>query len=658
MKRIIAIAALLGSLGVLMKVGTKRADVSVRDAEPDEPTAPTPEPAEAARLADEARIRSRYPEHRELVDRVLDRYGRNSLAIEGTDGLRGLRLLDRLDLEALYLYEHASEDFHRLAELVSDEAAADLMLNWREYFGLKRSDSIDRKVLITAISRLNTRQRRAAASYPAALPLILSDPTGLTDLIDRWEADPDRLGEALAVLMCIDLTEGSTDLASSVRTIDAFGNLALDAFRLQGLEGFATVHRFGPVLLALRDAIPLDQALILLRVNEAFVADQLRGRSPEAIAGDLRHVAAANLVPEVGGSPSGLRLVVEHGRVAEEALRRVGPDAATVIYENYPSARDREEAVAAVAEHGPAALAMLAKYADHDGFREILHRYGPDVIPPVASADASPEFLAELRAKQDRSTLENVALAMTAMSGASGQATIELIREDGLDRARSLGSAETAYYEFLPLYDLLHLGSVVTKGYTPTRGEYAWAVIDAGFVIADALSLAALQPQAALASEAARSELKAAARGAIRGIGREASEETAALAGRSAARQAAGGATDAATRAARWWVVRSAGGLFETLRHYPEALARIGLREATDMARPYAAQAGLRLSRWGPMRFLQDGALVVRRIPPEKGLKYLAVEATQAGVGLAAIHKMEEHLSSRRPSPVSSSPAG
>jgi hypothetical protein len=658
MKRIIAIAALLGSLGVLMKIGTKRAEDSVRDAEPDEPTAPSSEPIEGHRLSAESEIRSRYPGHRELVDRVLDRYGRNALAIERTDGLRGLQLLDRLDLEALYLYEHASEDFHRLAKLVSDEAAAELLLNWREYFGLKRSDAIDRKVLITAISRLNTRQRRAAASYPAALPLILSDPTGLTDLIDRWEADPDRLGEALAVLMCIDLSPGSTDLASAVRTINTFGSLALDAFRLQGLEGFATVHRFGTVLLSLRDALPLDQALILLRVNEEFVAEQLRSRSSEAIASDLRHVAAANLVPEVGGSPFGLRLVVEHGQVAEEALRRVGPDAATVCFDNFRSARDREIALASIAEHGPAALAMLAKYADHDGFREILRRYGPSVIPPVASSDASPEFLAELKAKEDRSTIEQVALAMTAMSGASGQATIELIREDGLDRAEDLSSADTAYYEFLPLYDLLHLGNIVRKGYTPTRGEYAWAAIDASFIIADALSLTALQPQAAVAAEAARSELKSAARGAIRGAGRRASEESAELAGRSAARQAAGEATDAASRAARWWVVRSAGGLFETLKHYPEALARLGLREATDMARPYASQAGLRLARWDPMRFLQDGVLVVRRIPPERGLKYLTIEATQAGVGLAAIHKMEEHLSSRRPLPASSSPAG
>jgi hypothetical protein len=229
-----------------MKIGTKRADRAVRDSGRGASVAPPAEPIVTDRPGDEARIRAAYPNHSELVDRVLERFGSNAVAIERTDGLRGLQLLDRLDLEAIYLYEHASDDFRRLADLVSDEAAADLLLNWREYFGLKRAEEVDRGLLITAISRLSTRQRRAAAAYPATLPLILADPPGVTDLIDRWSDDPDRLGQALAVLMCIDLSADNTDLAAAVRTIDLFGDLALDAFRLQGLEGFATVHRSPP----------------------------------------------------------------------------------------------------------------------------------------------------------------------------------------------------------------------------------------------------------------------------------------------------------------------------------------------------------------------------------------------------------------------------
>jgi hypothetical protein len=645
MKRIIAIAALLGSLGVLLKLGTKRPDLPVRSSESDPSSGAAAETADAERSRTEQRIREAYPDHPELVERVLERFGRNAITIEQTDGLRGLQLLDRLDLEAVYLYEHASEDFRRLATLVDDEAAADLLLNWREYFGLKRSDSTDRRVLITSIARLNARHRRAAASYPSALPLILSDPTGVTNLIERWEHDPDRLGQLLAVLMCLDLSEGSPDLKAAVRTIDVYGDLALDAFRLQGLDGFATVHRFGAVLLVLRDAIPLDDALIVLRVNEAYVVDRLRSRSPETFAAELRHAAALNLIPEVGGSPQGLRLIAEHGVEAERALRRVGPDAASVVYDYSSNKTDQARAVSAIAEHGAAALAMLTKYDDHEGFREILRRDGPGVIPPIASADASPEFLAELKAKEGRSTLENVAYAMTKFSGESGQQAIELIRRDGLERAESLGSTETAYY------DLLHLGDVVRQGYSPTRGEYAWAVVDAGFIIADVLFLTTLQPQGAVASEIARSEVKSVAKGAVRGAGQIAKEETAELASRIAVRRSALESTDATARAARWWVVRSAGGLYETLKKAPAALARLDLREATEMARPFCARAGLRLSTWGPMRFVKQGEMLIRRIPPDRGLKYLALEGTQAGVGLAAIQKMEEHLSSGRPLP-------
>ncbi|WP_169976603.1 hypothetical protein [Tautonia rosea] len=651
MKRIIAIAALLGSLGVLIKFGTKHPELPVQESELVSTPHVVAVTADAERLRSEERIRHAYPDHPELVERVLERYGQNAITIERTDGLRGLQLLDRLDLEAVYLYEHASDDFRRLTTLVDDEAAADLLLNWREYFGLKRSDSTDRRVLITSIARLNAGQRRAAASFPSALPLILSDPSGVTQLIERWEHDPERLGQLMAVLMCLDLSEGSPDLKAAVRTIDIYGDLALDAFRLQGLDGFATVHRFGAILLVLRDAIPLDYTLIVLRVNEAYVVERLRSRSPEMFAAELRHVAALNLIPEVGGSPQGLRLIAEHGVDAERALRRVGPDAASVVYDYSSNTNDQARAVAAIAEHGAAALAMLTKYDDHEGFREILRRDGPGVIPPVASSDASPEFLADLKAKQERSTLENVAYAMTIFSGESGQQTIEMIRRDGLSRAESLGSTETSYYEFLPLYDLLHLGDVLRKGYSPTRGEYAWAVFDAGFIIADVLFLTTLQPQGVVASEIARSEVKSAAKGAIRGAGRIAREETAELASRVAVRRSALESTDATARAARWWVVRSAGGLFETLKKTPVALTRLDLREATEMARPFCARAGLRLSTWTPMRFLKQGELLIRRIPPGRGLKYLALEATQAGVGVVAIHKMEEHLSSTRPLP-------
>jgi hypothetical protein len=49
---------------------------------------------------------------------------------------------------------------------------------------------------------------------------------------------------------------------------------------------------------------------------------------------------------------------------------------------------------------------------------------------------------------------------------------------------------------------------------------------------------------------------------------------------------------------------------------------------------------------------LRDGTEVLFRIPPQRGLKYLAAQSIQAGVGVVGFQKMEEHLASRRPKPL------
>ncbi len=105
-------------------------------------------------------------------------------------------LLDRLDLEAIFLYEKHPAEFRRLRDCLGDDAAADLLLHWREYFGLKRADETDRGILIAEIARLSPIQQRGSRPrYPSVLPLILADPPGVdrTDRADvrrckpRWQ---------------------------------------------------------------------------------------------------------------------------------------------------------------------------------------------------------------------------------------------------------------------------------------------------------------------------------------------------------------------------------------------------------------------------------------------------------------------------------------
>jgi hypothetical protein len=637
-----AVVVLLGALGVLLKLAwkdtprpqyQKAADRSISNVQSADPG---------------AAILARYPQERDLVSRTLRDYHHNALSIERTDGLRGLILLDRLGLEAVFLYEKYPKEFRRLRDTLDDAAAADLLLHWREYFGLKRADDTDRGLLIAEISALTPRQRRAAARFPNALPLILAEPIGVTELIERWKGDPDDLRDALVVLDFISLEPGATDLRAALRTLDAHGPLAIEAFRHQGPEGFALVKMYGPVLESLGDALPLDQALILLRVNTDDLDEMLATHAPETVAGYLRHVAAAGLVEQVGGSNHALRLAVEYGPTGDRALTQAGPDAADVVFEDYTDPGLRAQAVLALAEHGPMALAMLTKYAADPEFQDILRRDGPRVIPPIAQVDSSPEALAALRAKAKKSFTESLAQGMLALSGDSGQATIHMIKTDGVDRVEALNSTQVSFYQFLPLYDLLHLGNVMRRGHSPTRGEMTWALIDGCFVVADALSLAAVQPEGVVAVEAARSEVKAATRQAVKTAGRELVETTSEVAGRTLAHQ---GTEAAASRLSRWWAVRLAGGTYKVLTHLPEAVSKLSLTDLARMSRPLCEKAGLRLSTWTPMRFLKNGVEVVRAIPPQRGVKYVAAQVAQAGVGVVGFQKMEEHLASRRTTP-------
>ena len=663
MKRTFAVVVLLAALGVLSKLALK-------------PGAPSAGPAEAPFAASggeradgrgpadpRAELKRQYAgrpaAERELVDRVAERFRQNAVAIHRTDGFSGLKLLDRLDLEAVFLYEKHPKQFHLLRGTLNDDAAADVLLHWREYFGLKRADDTDRAILIAELARLSPTQRRLATRYPSALPLILADPPGITGLLETFQGDETAMGEALVVLSMISLEQGTSDLRAGIRTFENHRTLALDAFRQQGLQGFALVCLYGPVLEALSSSLPLDQSLIVLRVNSEYVDEFLRTHRPETLASHLGHVASKGLVHAVGGGAQALRLAVEFGEPGERALSRAGADAADVVFGDFADPVLRNQAVAALAEHGPMALFILDKYASDPDFREVLRSLGGAIIPPIAQADTVPEALAALQSKDRRSFSESLAKMALLASGDNGQAVIRTIKKDGLERVAYLNGGQIHFYQFLPLYDVLHLGNVLSRGHSPTSGEMTWAVVDGCFVIADVLSLAAIQPEGAVAAEVVRSEVKAAAREGSRSVGRELAEGGFETAGKSvelarAAREPLGTAGTAAAeassrRAARWWTVRTAGGVYTVLQRLPDALPRMSLTQVVDMARPLCIQAGIKPSSWKPIQLLRAGVTIPLQIPPERGVKYLAAQMLQATVGVVGFQKMEEHMASRRP---------
>jgi hypothetical protein len=660
MKRILAVVALLAALGVLSKLVLKP-----------RPAVPLPVPATVAdgpgspaaggadpRSVLSAQYTSSPRPTRELVERVADRFRQTAVLVDRTDGLRGLRLLDRLDLDAVYLYEKHPKEFRQLRQVLDDQAAAEVLLHWREYFGLKRADDTDRSILIAELARLGASQHRLAARYPAALPLILADPEGVAELAETFAGDPKGLEDALVILSLISLDAGAADLRAALRTIENHRSLALDAFRRRGLEGFALISLYGPVVEAAGSSLSLDEALIVLGVNADYVDELLRTHRPETVASHLSHLAARGLVPAAGGSPHALRLAVEFGDRGERALAKAGPDAADVVYTDFADPLLRSQAVSALGEYGSMALVILDKYATEPEFREILRSYGGAVIPPIAQVDASPEALAMLQAKERRTLSESLAKLALLASSDSGQEVIRTIRKDGLERVAYLYQSGVQFQQFLPLYDVLHLGNLLRRGHTPTSGEMTWALVDGCFVVVDLLSLAAIQPEAAVAAEVAHAEVKAAARQGVRSAGRELAEIGSEAAGKSleagralpaAGAAVAAGSEAAAGRVARWWTVRAAGGVYQVLQRLPEALPRMTLAQVVARGKPLCARAGMRLSAWRPIQLLRQGVAVPLRIPPERGLKYLAAQVAQASVGVVGFQKMEEHLASRRP---------
>src|SRR5208282_5181838 len=100
----------------------------------------------------------------------------------------------------------ASDPQSELRQRYSDrpEPERDLVARVAERFR-QTAVATDRAILVAEMAQLSPLQRRLAARYPSALPLILADPPGVTDLLETFQGDETAMGEALVVLSMISL---------------------------------------------------------------------------------------------------------------------------------------------------------------------------------------------------------------------------------------------------------------------------------------------------------------------------------------------------------------------------------------------------------------------------------------------------------------------
>ena len=93
------------------------------------------------------------------------------------------------------------------------------------------------------------------------------------------------------------------------------------------------------------------------------------------------------------------------------------------------------------------------------------------MIPPIAQADAGPQTIAFLQS-QDAALVPRVAGPVGPLAaGENGQATIRTIQDDGLERVAELGDSALQFYQFLPLYDVIHLGNVMRRAMPRPRAR-------------------------------------------------------------------------------------------------------------------------------------------------------------------------------------------
>lgn len=635
-QRIIWITVLLVCLTLAAKLAFKPVDRAIGSVPRNGATNPTSRiiDTEPARVhSDDAELLERYPDSRELVTRALTAFGHNARRIELRDGLAGLRLLDQMGDAGVCLSEERPEEFRRLCRLAGSDADASKIVGaWRQFFDPNRNGSDVTARLAAELSKLNRRARQLAEQTPEALPFLLTDSRRVSELMNR--VGP----ELLESLVYVDLSDGGESLRNALAVVDRHGKLALDVTSRLGPPGLLVMERFGPLVELLEPDLGLDRALAVV-VSAISDLQQLLGRyRPATIAAAILHLDQQGLLDQAAMVPDGLKLVMDYGRDGEAVLSGAGAHAVDVIYRKYDDGRVRNAIVRAIAQTGPAAAVAAEKHAESPDFRRIVDRDGSAAVLAVAQACSSEEARRFLAAKADRTWTEAFALTALRLAGDSGDCAIRMIDRDGLERAAALANSETKVYQFLPLYDLSHLGGVVAHGFTPTRGEFVWAGVDAALVTFDALSLMTLQPEGVAASEAARSGIKSTARAGVQSGARSAVEHATETA-----------ATRAAATASRE-VARGAGG---QLAERGVAASSTAAAEAAgaELTATLARRSGIRLAQFQSATAARALVSQLFALPRNRLGKYVAANAVQAGVGVVAVRKMEEYLEGRGAGP-------
>jgi len=653
--------------------------------------------ADANSSAAAQRLIAKYSKHSAVVERVLKEYYLNGYEMEKAHGLNGLLALDALGVDALFLNQRYPQVFGRALHSGGPESVQAVFTCWGPLLDIEGVKSPHVQRWLQVLASLERHQMDVLAKHPKALPAIAVSPEEVCRFLDGRSADADE------PFLFIDYSrDPKGQVARLLVGLRQAGRFTKDFGEIGGFPGLMLYCAHSSLLDTLVPKFGVLPSYAIVQANAASLSDLRDSYSSDEIVTALLPYSASNeknraVREALARSAFGIRLLLEFGDKGAGCLAATGPLGADLLYGSYGQTEELREAVVRVLVDGKlAAWDALERYATNPKFRDILLKdYAVAAVLQIERADQLAmwrDHYESLPAKE-KTRFNTVVSVLTTWSN-TGEGEIDMIHE----RGAAYVNDTLSFVELAPGYDVVHLVKLLASGKVPTAGEWAWAAIDAAFLVADAVEIGgavvlffatpgvpdeAAVLSAMAAQNAARANAKAMCRGGknvavqavrrklAREIGEELSEivaregldsidDIAIAAARIGARRAGRALSEQqleaeAKRIARelprqaffWALRRIASGTLtgdDGARLLKSSVRSMRLDDIQDVAQPSLRALGVQLLRSGPRKI--GGKIVpwTKLIPEGAICRRIKEELAQNTVGYLAISHLGDVL--------------
>jgi hypothetical protein len=433
-------------------------------------------------------IIARYPEHSTVVARVLREYYLNGFEMETSHGLNGLIALDVLGTDALFLNQRHPVLFEKTLGLGDPESVRAVFSCWRPLVDVEGVKSMRVRRWLQTLASLERHPMRVLATHPKALPAIAVAPEDVSTLLD---GEPVIKAEPF---LYIDYSRDPKGQVTRLLTgLRQAGRLSDDFTEIGGFPGLMLYCAYSPLLDILVPKLGLLSGYAIVQANAADLSELQDSYAVDEIARALLPYSSSNqrslaVRDALARSSFGIRLLLEFGQDGADCLAATGPYGVDLLYTAYGESRELRRSVVRILVEGKlAAWDALQRYATNPKFREILlEDYAVAAVLQIERADQLAMWRSqyEMRPQNERTKFDSVVNILTGWNN-TGEGEIDMIHERGAEYVNE----ELSVVELAPGYDVVRLVKLLGTGKIPTSAEWAWAAVDATFLVVDVVEI-------------------------------------------------------------------------------------------------------------------------------------------------------------------------